>query len=165
LTPTEAITLISSVGALLGVIGKWALDLYRESNSATEREAARIAARDKTQAENGEWLRATVDDLIRDERAERDRERAECTSRLDGMQEQIEERDGAIDRLTQEVRRLRDALSDVPRLVETLGHLVSRLDPYRTPTPAEMDRIREAATALGLSPQAANGIVIGRTGA
>jgi uncharacterized protein YukE len=67
-----------------------------------------------------------------------------------------------IDDLTREVMRLRDALGDVPAMVEQLAIAIARFNPDATPTASQMSEFRRRAAALGLTPEVANGIALTR---
>lgn len=158
---------IAGITAFVGMILSWAFRFYRERHAASEREAKaeaeRIAARDRTQAEHAEWLRHTVESQIEVARADRERERQECNERIDGVKREadelrrhVEERDGVIDALREEIGTLR-------KLAERLAHLVAQIDPYKTPTAEQMDALRKTAADLGLRPSTPS-LVLARGG-
>lgn len=167
--------LVIATGALVTAIGgvarnilrdraKDALDAAKAQRAAEDAEAERIAARDRTQAEHAEWLRHTVESQIEVARADRERERQECNERIDGVKREadelrrhVEERDGVIDALREEIGTLR-------KLAERLAHLVAQIDPYKTPTAEQMDALRKTATDLGLRPSVAPSLVLARGG-
>lgn len=160
---------IAGLSAFVGMLLSWAFRFYREQHAEAAREAQeearRIEARDKTQAEHAEWLRETVEMQMAQLNADRDRERAECTKRIDDqgaeigkLRDHVEERDTKIDALEKQIDRL---LS----LAERLLQMVSQIDPYKTPTPEQMDAMRRTAAEMGLRPSVVPSLVVARGGA
>lgn len=157
---------MSGIASFVGMLCYWAFKFYEKRAEAdradADREKKRIEDRDKTQAEHADWLRDTVEAQIVEAKADRMRERAECTARIDDLEDKLTKSKGAVDELTRQVRRLQDALSDVPDMVERLVIAIFRINPNTTPTAAQLSEIRQRATDLGLTPAAANGLVLVR---
>lgn len=159
---------IAGISAFVGMLLSWAFRFYmarveatakaaKAQDDADQREADRIAARERMQVEAADWLRHTVETQIAEAKADREREREECNRRIDDLRKHVEERDSVIDALRDEIATLR-------RLAERLAQLVSQIDPYKTPTPEQMDALKETAAKLGLRPSVAPSLVVARGG-
>lgn len=177
MTPSELIAAVAqyaaptlvALGGLYGihVKGKRELATLEAKRKADEDalEAKRIADRNKTQAEHEGWLRETVEMQMAQLNADRERERAECTKRIDDqgaeiekLRDHVEERDTKIDALEKQIDRL---LS----LAERLLQMVSQIDPYKTPTAEQMEAMRRTAAEMGLRPSVVPSLVVARGGA
>lgn len=157
---------IAGITAFVGMILSWAFRFYRERHAASEREAKaeaeRIIARDKTQAEHAEWLRHTVESQIEIARADRERERQECNRRIDALHTETSELRSHVEQRDTIIDQLRDEIATLRKLAERLAQLVAQIDPYKTPSQAQMDALKETAAKLGLRPSVAPGLVIAR---
>lgn len=165
--------LVIATGALVTAIGgvarnilrdraKDALDAAKAQRAAEDAEAERIAARDRTQAEHAEWLRHTVESQIEVARADRERERQECNRRIDQLHTETSELRSHVEQRDTIIDQLRDEIATLRKLAERLAQLVAQIDPYKTPSQAQMDALKETAAKLGLRPSVAPGLVIAR---
>jgi len=155
MTPGE----ISGYTALLAVLCKFALDAYTKHAAAKrdsfEAEAKERAAEAERNARAETWLRERVDEMVTHER-----ELYRVT--IADMQRRIEALESALSHERTARAEAEERLSLVPALAEDLARALSRVDPARTPTSAEIDHLRRAGNALGLTAASVNGLVIGR---
>ncbi len=157
--------IIGAFTALLGVYAKMNGDMGKLREGIDD-----IAMKAVTKAVDSERttylamlneMRGSIAECKR-ERAEHAIERAQWSERMDAMQHQIDERDLSVSMLTGEVHRQREVLSEVPRLVEKLAMRIARTGHDRTPTPVEMETLRELFTRLNVNPDAAQNVLLAK---
>lgn len=143
--------ILVAFGGVLGVYAKFRVDIDKIAMAAVMKA---VESERKTYGETIAAMRSSI--------AECARERIECSERMDELQFKIEERNLSIDMLTGEVHRLRDLLAEVPRLVERLSMTIARVGKDRTPTPTEMDTLREMFAKLDARPSLATDILLAK---
>lgn len=151
LTP-ERITL---AGLVLSFLGKVVADWFRARRAEAEREARERREEAALQAKAAAWMREKVDEMI-------EAERTAHSLSIKTMQERIGHLEQALEDERAARREAEERLSVVPELAEDLARALSRIDPSRTPTGAEIDHLRRAGAALGISTSSVNGLVLGK---
>lgn len=152
-------SLLTAIGALITALFAAMLPFYREHQrtklAEAKAEAERIEARDKTQRENEEWLRTRVDEMVR-------HERDLYRTTLESMQREIAALKRTLEETEKALDDARSALASVPPLVEDLARYIARINPDRTPTQAELDRLRAQFGKLGARPSVASEVLLGK---
>mgnify|MGYP006921317992 CR=1 FL=1 len=135
--------------------------------------------REKATEDARRSARETFEDLFREERQKRDDERQRHIDELARLHAEHEANVAEIERqsreeceaqLTKREERIRaehaSALerwkSEMAAIVREVARLVGQLDPYRTPTPLELERLRTALARGGVSPSDINGLIAAR---
>lgn len=119
------------------------------------------------------------EELFREERALREANRVEHVAEIERKDAEHKAEIAAVQdaarlafdrRWTDFEKRLRDEhareiaewKAGVREIVTEVARLVAQLDPYRTPTPTELDRLRTALARGHLSPADINGLIAAR---
>jgi type II secretory pathway pseudopilin PulG len=154
--------LLTSIGALLTALFAALLPFYRERQraKAAESQLAETKARIDADAEAAsqrmrdtaeEWMRSKLAELLDDAVTKLD----QCERR---SRDQHDEFTSQLAQIRREFDALRTEHAQCPSLVRDVLRSVAKLDPYRTPTQAEIDGIRTAIRRAGGSESDITGL-------
>ena len=124
------------------MFGKWVADWIKSRGDASKRADDADALRERIEVETEEWMRLKLAALLNDTVAKLDACEERCRIQAAATATEIAQ-------LRSEFERLRTEHGKCPSLVREILRAVSKLDPYRTPTQAEMDGLRAAIRSIG----------------
>lgn len=156
--------LVTAIASLVVAVGGIATVHYRYRGD-----------RDRAVEEARATTHATMTTLFQDERARRDEERREHIAELRRLHDEHHEEVARVraefdqawsareaELIAEHHREIEIWKRETASVVRTVARLVSQLDPMRTPTPHELERLRDALRQGGVSPSDINGLIAGR---